>query len=533
MTGHESIRLDLSLVDPAALWAGSYRRKNRADRLRRVPPQSRRAGAADRCGIASPEEGLVSDADLMFKPALQLAHMVRSGEISARELVEVSLRRIEELNPQINAFVEIDEERALATAAEISPGDERPFAGVPIAIKDNRPVQGLRWSLGCKLMAEHVAVYDHSLVRRIRDAGFVIVGTTTMPEYGILPTSEAHVFGPTRNPWDLERTPGGSSGGAAAAVAAGMLPIAHGNDGGGSIRIPAACCGLVGLKPQRGRTSNAPELGDSLLVADGMLTRTVADTAAALDVLAGYELGDATWAPPSSEPFARAAARHLQPLRIACTTLPPVPDAVVDPACQQAVADATELLRGLGHVVEEVDPPWQVEGLSELFGSVFCVHLALSIAFSASVAGREPASGEMEPLSWAIYSMVQGIGAIEGLAATTQLQAFSRALISFLDPYDALLTPSLAERPLPLGTLDSAAEQPMQTFTRSGLFTPFTPIFNATGQPGISLPLFQGDDGLPLGIQLVARPAQEAQLLSLAAQIEAAHPWHERRPPIV
>lgn len=474
----------------------------------------------------------MSDGDLMFKPALQLAHMVRSGEISARELVEVSLRRIEELNPQINAFVEIDDQRALETAAQIAPGDTRPFAGVPIAIKDNRPVQGLRWTLGCKLMAEHVALYDHSLVRRIREAGFVIVGTTTMPEYGILPTSEAHVFGPTRNPWDLERTPGGSSGGAAAAVAAGMLPIAHGNDGGGSLRIPAACCGLVGLKPQRGRTSNAPELGDSLFVVDGVLSRTVADTAAALDVLAGYELGDSTWAPPAHEPFAHAAVRHPQPLRIACTTLPAVPDAVVDPACARAVSDAAELLRGLGHEVEEVDPPWQVEGLSELFGSVFCVHLALSIAFSASVAGREPAAGEMEPLSWAIYSMVSKMGAIEGLAATTQLQAFARGLVSFLDPYDALLTPALAESPLPLGVLDSAAQRPMETFTRSGLFTPFTPVFNATGQPGISLPLFQGDDGLPLGVQLVARPAQEAQLLSLSAQIEAARPWHDRRAPV-
>jgi amidase len=474
----------------------------------------------------------VRDGDLMFKSALELAAMVRGGEISARELVEASLRRIEELNPRINAFVEIDDERALAAAAEISPGDERPFAGVPIAIKDNRPVQGLRWSFGCTLMAEHVAVYDHSLVRRLRDAGFVIVGTTTMPEYGILPTCEARVFGPTHNPWDLERTPGGSSGGAAAAVASGMLPVAHGNDGGGSIRIPAACCGLVGLKPQRGRVSSAPELGDSLLVADGVLTRTVADTAAILDVLAGYEIGDCTWTPAPSEPFAAAAARHPKPLRIACTALPPVPQAVVDPAYRQALSDAVELLRGLGHVVEEVDPPWQVEGLSELFGSVFSVHIALSIAFSASVAGREVTAEEMEPLSFAIYSMVGKLGAIEGLAVTTQLQAFARGLISFLDPYDALLTPSLAERPLPLGTLAPDAEHPMEAFTRSGLFTPFTPVFNATGQPGISLPLFQGEDGLPIGVQLVGRPAEEARLLSLAAQLEAAHPWHDRRAPV-
>jgi amidase len=474
----------------------------------------------------------VADRDLMFKPALELAQMVRAGQCTARELVEASLRRIEELNPRINAFVEIDDERALAAAEKIAPGDERPFAGVPIAIKDNRPVQGLRWSFGCKLMAEHVAVYDHSLVRRLRNAGFVIVGTTTMPEYGILPTSEASIFGPTRNPWDLERSSGGSSGGAAAAVASGMLPIAHGNDGGGSIRIPAACCGLVGLKPQRGRISAAPELGDSMLGIDGVLARNVSDTAAALDVLAGYEVGDATWAPPPGEPFARAAARDPEPMRIAFTTLPPVPDAVVDPACARAAAEAAELLRSLGHEVQEVDPPWQIEGLTELFGSVFCVHIALSIAFSASVAGREAAASEMEPLSWAIYSMVKGLGAVEGLAATTQLQAFARGLISFLEPYDALLTPALAERPLPLGTLDACSPQPMETFTRSGLYTPFTPVFNATGQPGISLPLFQGEDGLPLGVQLVSRPAEEGRLLALAAQIEAARPWQDRRAPV-
>ncbi|MDX6570526.1 MAG: amidase, partial [Gaiellales bacterium] len=221
--------------------------------------------------------------ELMFRSATELAAMVRAGEISSRELVELSLARIEELNPELNAFVEIDAERALATAEAIAPGDERPFAGVPTAIKNNRPVKGMRLTYGCSLMSDYVSDYDHNVTRRLKDAGFVIVGTTTLPEYGILPVSEARLFGPTRNPWDLERTPGGSSGGAAAAVASGMLPVAHGNDGGGSVRIPAACCGLVGLKPTRGRISPAPELGDSSLGIDGMLTRTVADTAALLD----------------------------------------------------------------------------------------------------------------------------------------------------------------------------------------------------------------------------------------------------------
>ncbi len=474
----------------------------------------------------------MADSDLMLRSAIELAGMVRSGEISARELVEASLERIEELNPALNAFVDIDAERALATADAVKPGDERPFAGVPTAIKNNRPVQGLRLTYGCPLMAQNMCDYDHNVTRRLKEAGFVIVGTTTLPEYGILPVSEAQIFGPTRNPWDLERTPGGSSGGAAAAVASGMLPVAHGNDGGGSVRIPAACCGLVGLKPSRGRISAAPELGDSSLGIDGMLTRTVADTAAILDVLAGYEPGDATWAPEPAEPFARSAAGDAGRLRIAATTLPPVPGTPVDPMCARAVGEAAELLRSLGHEVEEVDPPWQVDGLQELFGAVFSNHIALSIAYSGMVAGRTPSADDMEPMSWAIYSMIQRLNAVDGMGAAVRLQAVARRLVSFLLPYDALLTPALAERPLPLGTLDTSAPEPMATFTRSGLFTPFTPVFNATGQPGISVPLFEGEDGLPLGVQLVGRPAGEGPLLALAAQLEAARPWAERRPTV-
>ena len=372
----------------------------------------------------------MSQDDLMFRGATELADMVRSGEISSRELVANSLDRIEELNPSLNAFVQVDAERALRAAGEVGPGDERPFAGVPIAIKNNRAVEGLRLTYGCSLMADNVSDYDHNIVRRLKQAGFVIVGTTTLPEYGILPVSEARLFGPTRNPWDLQRTPGGSSGGAAAAVASGMVPVAHGNDGGGSIRIPAACCGLVGLKPARGRISPAPDLGDSPLTIDGMLTRTVAETAAILDVLAGYETGDATWAPPPSEPFAAAAQRaptsalagRSGGLRIAATTLPPVADAIVDPVCAGAVAEAAELLRSLGHEVEEVDPPWQVEGLSEMFGAVFSVHIAQSIVYSGVVGGHEPTAEDLEPMSWAIYSMVQQLNAVQGMGLAAQLQ---------------------------------------------------------------------------------------------------------------
>ncbi|MDQ6834966.1 MAG: amidase, partial [Actinomycetota bacterium] len=234
--------------------------------------------------------------ELLSQPALELAERVRSGECTASELVEACLRRIDELDPEINAFTHVAHDSALAEAEQIGPGDPRPFAGVPIAIKDNRPVAGMPLTMGSDLFADIVPRHDSFSVRRLKAAGFVIVGKTALPEMGILPTTESRRHGPTRNPWALDRTPGGSSGGSAAAVAAGMVPVAHGNDGGGSIRIPAACCGLVGLKPARGRVSVGPDAGQSYLVTDGVLTRTVADTAALLDVLAGYEPGDATWA---------------------------------------------------------------------------------------------------------------------------------------------------------------------------------------------------------------------------------------------
>src|SRR3954466_2705746 len=265
------------------------------------------------------------DADLMFRSVTDLAGLVRTGEVSARELVETSLRRIEQLDGQLSAFIDVDGERALQEAEQVGSGDPRPFAGVPIAIKNNRAVKGWRLTHACDLMRDHVADYDHNVTRRFKDAGFIIVGTTNLPEYGILPVSEPrHQI--SRNPWDTDHTPGGSSGGSGAAVAAGMVPIAHGNDGGGSTRIPAACCGLVGLKPQRGRISLAPELGEAFLVQDGVLTRTVAETAQLLDILSGHVLGDSSWAPPPAEPFAAQAARDVARRRIAVTTLSPIPD---------------------------------------------------------------------------------------------------------------------------------------------------------------------------------------------------------------
>jgi amidase len=467
--------------------------------------------------------------DLMFRPVTELAELVRSGEISARELVEASLERIEALNPEINAFVDVFGDEALAEADGIGTGDERPFAGVPIAIKNNRAVAGKRLTMAAEFMGDFAPDYDSNVVRRIKDAGFVIVGTTTLPEWGIVPVTETRRFGPTRNPWDTDRTPGGSSGGSGAAVAAGMVPVAHGNDGGGSTRIPAACCGLVGLKPQRGRISMAPEIGDQFLVTDGVLTRTVAETAQLLDILAGYELGDATWAPEPSEPFAKAAGRAPGKLRIATTKTPPL-EADVHPFCAAAVDDVADLLRSLGHEVEEVVIPWDQPGTLETFTAVFGPAVCLAIFIASMALGREPTQADMEPLSWEIWQICQGINAVQGMAAEVQLEAMSRIIIGSLDAYDALITPALAERPVPIGEIDTCSETPMEDFARSGRFTPFTALFNVSGQPAISLPFAHGDDGLPTGIQVVGRPAAEGDLLALAAQIEEARPWADRRP---
>jgi amidase len=473
-----------------------------------------------------------ADADLMLRPADELAALVRGGEVTALELVDASLRRIGALDEQLNAFVDVDHEGARAAAAAIGPADPRPFAGVPIAVKNNRAVAGLRLTRCADLMADIVPAYDHNVVARLRAAGFVIVGTTALPEWGILPVTEPRRGGPARNPWDLERTPGGSSGGSAAAVAAATVPLAHGNDGGGSLRIPAACCGLVGLKPQRGRISVAPDAGEHFLVCDGVLTRTVRETALLLDVLAGPEPGDASWAPPPPEPFAVAAAREPGRLRVAMTMVPPLASVVLDAQCERATRDAAGLLATLGHEVEEVAPPWSEPALLQRFTSVFGPAICVQIAAAAARVGRAPREEDMEALSWWLWQTCTQIDAVHASLDGLALQAFARAIVAWSQPYDAILTPALAQPPLHHGTLDPCGPHPGATFARSAEFTPFTAICNVTGAPAIALPLDAREDGLPLAIQLIGRPAQEGALLALAAQLEQAAPWSARRAPL-
>ncbi len=469
---------------------------------------------------------------LLTGSANDLAALVRAGEISARELTEAALERIDALNPRVNAFSALDADRALDAADGIGSGDQRPFAGVPIALKDLfTPIAGFRQTNCSGLLADGaVAKLDHNVVRRIKAAGFVIVGVTNSPEFGILPVTEPRLNGPTRNPWDLERTPGGSSGGAAAAVACGMVPLAHGSDGGGSLRTPASCCGLFALKPTRGRISMAPALGDSYLATPGVITRSVSDSAAMLDILAGYETGDATWAPEPSKPFAEAAAHEVRRLRVGLYTGSPI-DSEIDPLCIQGAKDAAELLSSLGHEVLDA-PPLERPELMPMFTSLWAVYIAGAVALTAMLAGREPTEANVEPLSWVLYQQGAGTSALELMALTVHLQAVSREIVSMFSNFDVLLTPSLAQRPVAIGEIEACSEDPMADFQSSAHFTPYGAIWNITGQPAMTVPLFQGDDGLPLTVQIVGRPADESTLLSLAAQLETARPWAKRLAPL-
>ncbi|MGH2893540.1 MAG: amidase, partial [Solirubrobacteraceae bacterium] len=468
--------------------------------------------------------------ELLTHTVMELAALVRSGELGAAELVQASLDRIDALEPKINAFTHVAHESALQAARAIGGGDPRPFAGVPIAIKDNRAVAGMPLTMCSDLFGDYVARDDAFLVGRLRDAGFVIVGKTTLPENGILPTTESRRSGPTANPWGLDRTPGGSSGGSAAAVAAGMVPIAHGNDGGGSIRIPAACCGLVGLKPARGRVSLGPDAGHGFLVTDGVLTRTVADTAAALDVLAGYQPGDATWAAPAPGAYAELMTQEPAGLRIGLVLNPPLDDAELDPVNAAAARDAAALLESLGHHVEEYEAPWSGRGLLSDFTRAFGPATAMTTFVGGRIAGREPTEDDVEPLTWKIWEHARDQDTITLLAAQGKLERIARSLVAELARFDIVVTPGLGGRPVPTGKIHGRGPDPWGNYRRSGAFTPYTAIVNVMGLPAIMLPLYHGDDGLPTGVQLIGPPEREELLLALGAQLERALPWAQRTP---
>ncbi len=458
--------------------------------------------------------------ELAFASAVEQAQLVRSGEVTSAELVRLSLDRIARLDPALNAFVTVCADEALAAAASIdaTPGDA-PFRGVPIGVKDLAATAGVRTTYSSRAYAEYVPDFDTAVVRRIREAGFVIVGKTNTPEFGTVAFTESDLNGATRNPWNPALTPGGSSGGAAAAVSAGLVPLAHATDGGGSIRIPASCCGLFGLKPSRGRVSSAPFGSLEGLSTAGPMARTVEDAATFLDVLSGYEPGDPWWAPPPERPFAVTTREAPGRLRVAVTTTPPI-DTPVDPECIRAAMAGAEVLAGLGHDVREETPPWREPNVFDLFLTVWQVGPALHPVDETA----------MTPLNRGLVESARATSATDYARAVAQLQAFARRIVSFWADVDVLLTPTLALPPVPIGWQEAVAGS-MEQLRRNTEFTPFTAVANLTGQPAMSLPLHWSDDGLPIGVQAIGPPAGDALLLQLAAQIEAVRPWADRRPP--
>ncbi len=456
--------------------------------------------------------------ELAFSSALELAARVRAREVTPVELVELYLERIERIDPQLNAFVTVDPDGALARAREPLSG---PFAGVPIPIKDLSETAGLRTTYSCRAFADNVPQWDSGAVRRLRTAGFVVIGKTNTPEFGTIAVTESELNGACRNPWDLTRTPGGSSGGAAAAVAAGLAPVAHGSDGGGSIRNPASCCGLVGLKASRGRVSPAPVNAGLLgLGTQGALTRTVRDTAALLDVLAGAEPGDFFEAPAPERPFAEEPGRPPGRLRVAVTTTPPV-DVTVHPDCAAAASACAAVLEELGHEVCDAAPPWRDEDVVPDFLIVWQAWTSLWPVDRRHV----------EPIDRALMEDAAATSSTRLTHAVARLQDLARRVILFWNDVDVVVTPTLALPPVPVGWAFDGTDDPRTQFARFIDFTPFTPLVNVTGQPAISLPLGESD-GVPVGVQLIGPSNGEALLLRLAAQVEEARPWADRRPPV-
>jgi amidase len=464
--------------------------------------------------------------DIDFLDALAQAELVRKKEVRPIELVEAAIVRIERLNPTLNAVVTPMYELARKTASgKIADG---PFKGVPFLLKDLLASHaGVKMSMGSRLLKDFVPDHDSELVLRLKRAGLIIVGKTNLPEFGILPTTEPRLFGPCRNPWDTGVTTGGSSGGSAAAVAAGMVPMAHANDGGGSIRIPASCCGVFGLKPTRARNPLGPDFGDvfSGLVAEHAVTRSVRDSAALLDATSGPDIGDPYWAPLHEGSFLREVETDPRILRIAFTTRAST-GAWVHRDCVNAVETTAKLCADLGHIVENADLNIPGERIAAAFTVIW------SAGCTAILKPLGVEKDQVEALTWALGEMGGHYDAADYVNALQTIQRVSRDVARFFLDYDVLLTPTLAEPPVPLGTFDSPPDNPLQGFHRSGSFAPFTPLCNITGQPAMSVPLFWNDDNLPVGSHFIGRFGDEATLLKLAAQLERAQPWTDRRPPI-
>ncbi len=472
-----------------------------------------------------------------FMDATAQAELVRNKEVKPIELVEGAIQRIEDLNPTLNAVIY----KLYEDARETAEGDipDGPFTGVPFLLKDLLAAYaGAPLTNGCAFLKDFVPDHDSELVARFKRSGLITLGKTNTPEFGLTVTTEPTLFGPTRNPWDLGRTTGGSSGGSAAAVITGQVAMAHANDGGGSIRIPASCCGVFGLKPTRARNPLGPDYGDVItgLICEHVVTRSVRDSATMLDSLSGPEVGDPYAAPPPERPYAQEVGAEPGRLRIAFSTeaYTGVP---VDPDCVAAVRDVAALCSQLGHEVEETVPDVSVDpdAYSQAFLSQWTGYTGWVIDTLAKVTGRTPTAEGFEPATWQIYERnrdeVSGADYLRGLHT---LQQFTRDMGRFMVDYDAWLTPTMAKPPVHLGSIvGTPTDNPAGYLVPLGEFSPFTGLCNATGQPGMSIPLIWNSKGLPIGVHFAGRFGDEATLFRLAAQLEEARPWAHRRPPML
>ena len=473
--------------------------------------------------------------DTRWLDATDQAALVRSGEVSAAELLDAAIERIEAIDPALNA-VNI---RWFEHAREIAAGDlpDGPFRGVPFLLKDLwAHFAGQTLSNGNQALkdAAPVSPADTTLVGRFKAAGFVTAGRTNSPEFGSLPTTEPTAWGPTRNPWNTDHSPGGSSGGSAAAVASGMVPIAHASDGGGSIRIPAANCGLVGLKPSQGRITLGPFRDESNLGVELCVSRSVRDTARLLDAVHGPGVGDTVMAPTPSRPYVDELGADPGRLRIGLLDHHPYGHDV-HPECATAARNAAALLESLGHHVEPGFPASLANpDFGRRFGALWSTNMGTSFARIEAQLGRPLVPGDVELHNWVQAEFARGVNGVDYALALAANVEFRRATQSWwdVDGWDLLVTPTLAEPPTRIGEFANDEQQPMAPLVRSSTYVTFTPAFNSSGQPAISLPLHWTPDGLPVGVQLVAAYGREDVLLRVAAQLEQAAPWADRHPSI-
>ena len=476
--------------------------------------------------------------DALAGDATSQAQALRSGSVSARELVDAAIAAIERVNPSLNALIHRRFDAARAEARAHDAGRSRaPFAGVPMVVKDLEcAMAGEPMHMGSVFLKHvgHRSTTDSYLARRLRDGGFVVLGRTNTPEFGGTITTEPVAYGPARNPWNPDHSTGGSSGGSAALVAARAVAVAHANDGGGSIRIPASECGLVGLKPSRGRVSKGPDVGESWMgsTIDGVVSRTVRDTAAVLDLLAGYEAGDPYTAPPLARPLAHEVRHAAHGLRIGLLPHPLLPGGLDDPESRASVEEAGRLLEGLGHHVEIAHPPAIGEQrFADLFTTIVAVNTAADLLALERLVGRATRPDEVEPQTAFMRDVGRATTSTDYLLAVAELHQWSRRVVEWWLPrdgakgWDLLCTPTIAGPPPRLGLLSGP-----DAMTHLLAILQYTAQFNVTGQPAISLPLHESRDGLPMGVQFVAAPWREDVLVRLAAQLEQARPWIGRVP---